>query len=44
MGELKELEVIEKVDKRVFSDYAENVTAINEIAVTANVKIILNDN
>ena len=44
MGELKELEVIEKVDKRVFSDYAENITAINEIAVTANVKIILNDN
>ncbi len=44
MGELKELEVIEKVDNRVFSGYAENITAINEIAVTANVKIILNDN
>ena len=34
----------EVIDKRVFSNYAENVTAINEIAVRANVKIILNDN
>ena len=34
----------EVIDKRVFSNYAEDVTAINEIAVRANVKIILNDN
>jgi len=34
----------EVIDKRVFSNYAEDVTAINEIAVKSYIKIILNDN
>jgi len=34
----------EVIDKRVFSNYAEDVTAINEIAVKSHIKIILNDN
>jgi len=41
---IKELKVIEKVDNRVFSGYAENITAINEVSVRSCIKIILNDN
>jgi len=33
-----------QVDNRVFVDYNEDIIAINEIAVTAHVKAILNNN